>query len=167
LHWQHLGFFFPKLFTLSPQELNDFPNYLFVYWMHLVNAPLTCIVLLLLCYARNDFMRKTMIRELKDFLRIQNVYWHLVSYIVKYGSVWCFVICCKINKINMPRSKELLISKNFGLKIKIYQKDGVDNYWWFKIWGKGQNYENQNIESQQEHQKFEKDQKVKVFYCLF
>jgi hypothetical protein len=67
----------------------------------------------------------------------------------------------------MPRSKELLISKNFGLKIKIYQKDGVDNYWWFKIWGKGQNYENQNIESQQEHQKFEKDQKVKVFYCLF
>ena len=68
------GILFSKIVHLDPQELNDFPNYLFVYWMHLVNAPLTCILLLLLCYARNEFMRKTMIRELKDFLRIQNVY---------------------------------------------------------------------------------------------
>ena len=89
------------------------------------------------------------------------------TYIVKYGSVWCFVICCKINKINMPRSKELLISKIFGLINKIYQKDGVDNYWWFKIWGKGQNHENHNVESKKKYQKFEKDQKVKVFFFVF
>jgi hypothetical protein len=30
--------------------------------------------------------------------------------------------------------------------------------------GKGQNYENQNVESQKEHQKFEKDQNVKSFH---
>ena len=30
-------------------------------------------------------------------------------------------------------------------------------------WGKGQNYKNQNIESQKEHRKFEKDQNKKKF----
>ena len=31
------------------------------------------------------------------------------------------------------------------------------------IGGKGQNYENQNVQSQKEHQKFEKDQNVESF----
>jgi hypothetical protein len=30
--------------------------------------------------------------------------------------------------------------------------------------GKGQNYKNQNVKSQKEHQKFEKDQNVKSFH---
>ncbi len=30
--------------------------------------------------------------------------------------------------------------------------------------GKGQNYESQNVESQKEHQKFEKDQNVESFH---
>ncbi len=32
------------------------------------------------------------------------------------------------------------------------------------IWGKGQNYENQNVKSQKEHHKFEKDQNVKSLH---
>jgi hypothetical protein len=30
--------------------------------------------------------------------------------------------------------------------------------------GKGQNYENQNVKSQKEHRKFEKDQNVKILH---
>ena len=32
--------------------------------------------------------------------------------------------------------------------------------------GKGQNIENQNVKSQKEHQKFEKDQNVESLICL-
>ena len=64
------GILFAKVVQLDPQELNQFPNYLFVYWMHLVNAPLTIILLLVLCCAKNRLLRKTILRELKDFLRL-------------------------------------------------------------------------------------------------
>ncbi len=35
-----------------------------------------------------------------------------------------------------------------------------------KVWGKGQNYKNQNVKSQKEHRKFEKDQNVKSLFLF-
>ena len=59
-----------KISKLEPYELNVYPNYLMIYWMNLVHVPLFSILLCLLFYYINDTMRKTMTREMKDFLRI-------------------------------------------------------------------------------------------------
>ena len=63
-----------RLFQVEPQELNNFPNYLIVYWIQLANAPVFIILLLTMCYARNQQMRKIMIREIKDFLRLPSTH---------------------------------------------------------------------------------------------
>lgn len=55
----------------DPQDLNKFPNYLFVYWINLGNEPIMSIILLTLSYLRNEKMRKVMSRELKEMLGLQ------------------------------------------------------------------------------------------------
>ena len=64
--------FFAYLFSeyskLEPADLNNYPNYFLVFWIQMIYAPLTVIVLLTLTYARNERLRKVMYRETKDFL---------------------------------------------------------------------------------------------------
>jgi hypothetical protein len=59
-----------KITNLEPYKLNEYPNYLMVYWMNLVHVPLFSILLCLLFYWKNDTMRHIIMREIKDFLRI-------------------------------------------------------------------------------------------------
>jgi hypothetical protein len=61
-----------KIKDVTPEQLNFYPNYMFIYLIHLVNGPLTCIVVIALCYSRNKAMRKVIIREAKELLRISN-----------------------------------------------------------------------------------------------
>ena len=63
---------FSRVAQVDPQDLNKFPNYLFVYWVSLANEPVMSVVLLTLVYTRNEQMRKIMSRELRDFLGLQN-----------------------------------------------------------------------------------------------
>ncbi len=66
-----LGFIliFFKFSKTEPQDFNHFPCYLLVYWIQLINAPATIMILLALSYIKNKAMRTTMIRETKDYLR--------------------------------------------------------------------------------------------------
>ena len=64
------AFLYFKIRELNPEQLNIYPNYIFIYWIQLVNGPLTCIIILSICYQRNDAMRKVMMREVKNFLGI-------------------------------------------------------------------------------------------------
>ena len=63
-----LGFIFSKYSSIEPKNYNIFPDYLIVYWIQLANAPLTMLLLLLICFAKNDLMRTVMLRETKEFL---------------------------------------------------------------------------------------------------
>ena len=56
-----------KLGQVEPKDLNEFPNYFLVYWIQLVNAPLMSISLFVMCYLRNENMRKRVFREIMDF----------------------------------------------------------------------------------------------------
>ena len=60
-----------KIRDLAPEQLNFYPNYLLVYFIHLVNGPLTCIIIITLCYYRNEAMRKVVTREIKHLCRIR------------------------------------------------------------------------------------------------
>jgi len=59
-----------KISILEPYELNNYPNYLMIYWMNLVHVPLFSILICLLYYYKNDTMRNTITREIKDFFKI-------------------------------------------------------------------------------------------------
>lgn len=63
-----LGYLFSLYSKLSPEDFNVYPNYLLVYWIQLINGPFTIILIIVLCYWRNEQMRKVMIRETKEFL---------------------------------------------------------------------------------------------------
>ena len=64
------GFIFSKYSAMEPKHYNQFPDYLIAYWVQLVNAPLTLLMILILCFAKNGQMRTIMLRETKEFLRI-------------------------------------------------------------------------------------------------
>jgi hypothetical protein len=57
-----------KLSTLEPKELNEYPNYLMIYWMNLVNSLFFSLLMVGLCYWKNNAMRHMMTREIKDLL---------------------------------------------------------------------------------------------------
>ena len=57
-----------KIRDLAPEQLNIYPNYVLVYLIHLVNGPLTCIIIITLCYLRNEAMRKVVKREIENLL---------------------------------------------------------------------------------------------------
>ena len=59
-----------KIHGLTTEQLKIYPNYIFIYLIHLVNGPLTCIVLIALCYYRNKVLRKVIFREAKHLLRM-------------------------------------------------------------------------------------------------
>jgi len=63
-----LGIIFIKYSSMEPKNYNRFPDYLIVYWIQLVNAPLTILIVLLLSFARNELMRTVMLRETKELL---------------------------------------------------------------------------------------------------
>jgi hypothetical protein len=55
-----------KLGQVKPEELNNFPNYFLLYWIQLVNSPLMSISLFAMCYLRDEKMRRTVLREIKN-----------------------------------------------------------------------------------------------------
>ena len=59
-----------KMYSIKATEVNIYPNYIYVYMLHLVSPLLCCISLCVLYYARNAAMRKTMLREVKGFLHL-------------------------------------------------------------------------------------------------
>ena len=59
-----------KLGQVEPKDLNEFPNYFLVYWIQLVNAPLMSISLFAMCYLRNENLRKSVFKEVKNFWRL-------------------------------------------------------------------------------------------------
>ena len=59
-----------KLSLLEPYELNEYPNYLMIYWMNLVNSLLLSLLLTGLSYNRHDTMRHMMTREIKELFRM-------------------------------------------------------------------------------------------------
>jgi hypothetical protein len=63
-------FFHFKISGLTPEQFNIYPNYIYVYLIHLVNGPLTCIIIIILCYAKNELLRKVIFREVRQFLGI-------------------------------------------------------------------------------------------------
>ena len=62
-----LGYLFSLYSNLAAGDLNNYPNYLLVYWIQLINGPLTIILVLALCYARNEHIRIVMGRETREF----------------------------------------------------------------------------------------------------
>ena len=62
------GFLFSKFSSIEPKNYNYFPEYLLVYWIQLINAPLTLSLLAIVCYVKNRQMRIIMYRETKEFL---------------------------------------------------------------------------------------------------
>ena len=67
--WALLGFLFVQYSQVEPKNFNQYPEYLLVYWIQLVNTPLSFVILLILCFMRNAQMRNVMLREAKDCLR--------------------------------------------------------------------------------------------------
>ena len=62
------GFLFSKFSSIEPKNYNFFPEYLLVYWIQLINAPVTLSLLAIVCYVKNRQMRIIMYRETKEFL---------------------------------------------------------------------------------------------------
>jgi hypothetical protein len=60
-----------KMYSINPVEVNLYPNYLYVYLLHLVSPLVSMLTLSILYYARNASMRRTMFREAKGFLNFQ------------------------------------------------------------------------------------------------
>ena len=73
-----------KIHGLTTEQLKIYPNYIFIYLIHLVNGPLTCIVLIALCYYRNKVLRKVIFREAKHLLRMwkNKRRWHYLNIII-------------------------------------------------------------------------------------
>ncbi len=65
-----LIFLLSKVSQLEPHKLNEYPNYLMIYWINLANSLLLTALLSILIYCRNATMRQMMAREIKEFLRI-------------------------------------------------------------------------------------------------
>jgi hypothetical protein len=61
------GFLFLKYTQTEPQNFNKFPDYVLVYWIQLINAPLMINLLIILSYIKSKTMRTVMIRETKEF----------------------------------------------------------------------------------------------------
>jgi hypothetical protein len=59
-----------KQYIIKPTDVNVYPNYIYIYLLHLVTPLLSIITLCVLYYARNAAMRKTMLREAKAFLQL-------------------------------------------------------------------------------------------------
>ena len=59
-----------KIRDLDPDQWNIYPNYIFIYLAQLVIGTLSSIVVISLSYARNEVMRKVMLREAKQFLKL-------------------------------------------------------------------------------------------------
>ena len=64
-----VGFLFITYSSIEPKHYNQLPDYLFIYWTKLVNAPLTFVLILLFYFAKNGLMRTVMVREAKEFIR--------------------------------------------------------------------------------------------------
>ena len=59
-----------KVSRLDPHTLNEYPNYLMIYWINLVNSLLLTALLSVLIFYRNATMRQVMAREIKQFIRL-------------------------------------------------------------------------------------------------
>jgi hypothetical protein len=65
------AYVFFKYSQIEPKNFNQYPYYLFVYWVQLFNAPITTIFLLILYYIKKKSMRTIMIREVNEFLKLR------------------------------------------------------------------------------------------------
>ena len=63
------SFLLIKYSSIEPINYNRFPQYMLVYWIQMINAPLSLVLLAILSYAKNLQMRTVMLRETKDFFR--------------------------------------------------------------------------------------------------
>ena len=68
-------FLFTKLRTLSSQEYNVYPNYLYLYFHQLLWAPLAINIAFTLYYMRHAPLRNNVIRELKTHLGLESCTW--------------------------------------------------------------------------------------------
>ena len=59
-----------KIRDLDPDQWNIYPNYIFIYLAQLVIGTLSSIVVISLCFIRHEVMRKVMLREAKEFLKL-------------------------------------------------------------------------------------------------
>ena len=55
-----------KFSELKPQEMNEYPNYLYVYFIHLILPNLAGVVFVALFYSKNSPMRESILSELKS-----------------------------------------------------------------------------------------------------
>jgi hypothetical protein len=58
-----------KISGLDPKKVFDFPNYLWVYLLHLVVPLLSCFTLCVIYYVRHEPLRRAVARQLKNVLR--------------------------------------------------------------------------------------------------
>ncbi len=67
-----VGFYFliSRVSELEPHKLNEYPNYLMVYWINLANSLLVAALLAILIFCRNETMRQVLKREVKRFFRL-------------------------------------------------------------------------------------------------
>ena len=59
-----------RLNKLSPIAVNEYPNYLYVYFFQLISPPSIGFTLVGMFYARNSFMRETLMHEITNLFKI-------------------------------------------------------------------------------------------------
>ena len=57
-----------KMLTMGPVDVNSYPNYIYVYLLHLVSPLFFIFLVCVVYYGRNPSMTKTMTRETKLFV---------------------------------------------------------------------------------------------------
>jgi hypothetical protein len=77
-----------KLNSVAPGSLGSYPNYLYVYFLHLVSPLLSCLIVTLLYFVRNRSLRSAFVR------RINHEFW-LFNYVIILrpwfvGSIMCY-----------------------------------------------------------------------------
>jgi hypothetical protein len=63
-------FFMYKISRATAAGIDKYPNYIYVYMLHLVSPMFFMFFVSIVYYCRNPAMRKTMMREAKAFYRI-------------------------------------------------------------------------------------------------
>ena len=61
-----------KITQLNPIEVNQYPNYLHVYFFQLISPPLIGFTMVAMFYARNSFMRETLWHEFTNYFKINH-----------------------------------------------------------------------------------------------
>jgi hypothetical protein len=56
-----------KINKMLPMEVNEYPNYIYVYFFQLISPPLIGFSILGLFYARNKSLRESLFNEMKQY----------------------------------------------------------------------------------------------------